>query len=177
MRLDLTGPAYTDALWYVYTGAFNSTATIGEIDLWAYPAGARAQAYEYDAFEYAGKIRYVFGHQCDYGNGKWDVWDMLHGTWVATSITCNLSLNAWHHIQLQFHRINGSNCSGYPCQYYDSITIDGQVNAVNMVEPSGPYPTAWGTGNNTGLNIQLDTADASSLTEYIDDANLLLYGW
>lgn len=176
MRFDVEGPKYTNALWYVYVGA-TPGADIGLIDLWTYlPAEDNyAQAIEFDAFQYITPVRYMFGTQCNQlGDGRWDVWDMLHSHWVTSSVPCSLSKNAWHHVQIAFHR--GGVCDGWPCEFYDSITIDNHVNAVNMVEPSGPLPAGW--GENSGLNVQLDIGPVgATISEYVDQANLLLFGF
>jgi hypothetical protein len=180
MRFDVAGPPYTNALWFIYTGEYVPTAPNIALDLYAYVTGggASAQAFEYDVFEYAGSVRYMFGTQCALnGDGKWDVWDMLHGQWIASDVPCQMTVNKWHHIQMTFHR-DGKQCDGYPCMYYDVITVDGKNYAVNMAEPSGPFPSIWGQGNNSGLNIQLDIGPSGApVTEYIDKANVHFYGW
>lgn len=184
MQFNVSGPAYTNALWFIYTGEYVANAPNVAVDLYAYvtSGGTTAQAFEYDVFEYAGNIRYMFGTQCNQlGDGHWDVWDMLHGRWIASSVPCSsMEVNKWHHIQMTFHRVIGdtNKCDGYPCMYYDVITVDGHNYSVNMVEPSGPFPSIWGAGNNSGLNIQLDIGPSGKpLTEFIDRANVQFYGW
>lgn len=182
MQFNLSGPAYTNALWFIYTGEYVANAPNVAVDLYAYltPSGTSAQALEYDVFEYAGRFRYMFGTECNQASGHWDVWDMLHGQWIMSPVPCSMAVSKWHHVQLEFHRVVGDagQCQGYPCMYYDTITVDGKVYAVNMVEPAGPYPSSWGVGNNSGLNIQLDLgASGTALTEYIDKANVQFYGW
>lgn len=171
-RFDVSGPADTNALWYIYAGETQASAHNGLIDLWIYLPAAddKAQAFEYDAFQYEDSTRYMFGHQCDQlGSGRWDVWDALHGQWVVTGIPCELSKDVWHHLQIAFHR-EGT------YQHYDSITIDDHVNAVNLVESAGPLPHGW--ANTSGLNIQLDIGpEGATISEYVDEANLLLFGF
>ena len=94
----------------------------------------------------------MFGSQCAYVSGHWDVWNQQTGHWVQTGLACKrFTPNVWHHIVWNVHRTSGE-------MHFDSLTLDGQVNTINMAEPSGPLPKGWSdslcNGNWTRQPIQ-----------------------
>jgi hypothetical protein len=57
--------------------------------------------------------------------------------------------------------------------HYDSLTVDGMQNTLNLAEPSGPLPTGW--TDNLGVQWQLDTGSAPLTTsEWIDNVKLTI---
>lgn len=137
-------------------------------DFWIYPgqASLSAQALEYDAFQFAGGREYMFGSECAYGTGLWDVWNQKAGTWVHTSLACKpFKPDTWHHIVWQVHRSSDGN------MHYDSLTLDGVQHTLNLSEPSGPMPSGW--TDNLGVQWQLDTAGAPlTFSEWVDNVKL-----
>lgn len=102
-------------------------------------------AFEFDQFKFVSGQEYMFGHQCDFTNGFFDVWDQLDGVWVPTTLACSIGTS--QHIISTSDHICGTNMC------YDSITIDGVTTSWNLVEPSGPNATF---ADAIGSQFQLD---------------------
>lgn len=160
---------YSDVLFWDKLGAHDSATTF-TFDFWVYldNASLSAQALEYDVFQYVSGIEYMFGTECVYATGYWNVWNGATSNWVPTNVACKpFSPNTWHHIVWQFHRTSDTK------MHYDSLTLDGVVHSVNQVQPSAPLPRGW--TDNLGVQWQLDTP-ASPLTfnEWIDNVKLTI---
>lgn len=161
LKVQLTGPAYTNLLVYAYAG--QSSASYFSSDFYIIlPAGNRTaniQAVEYDIFQYLSPYRYMFGSQCVIG-ATWQIWDALNGHWINTALPCTFAAdNAKHHIQWWVHRVDGdTSCSGYPCMYYDMLGIDNVYTQFNLKEPAQLLYSGW--TDNTGLNMQIDISGA-----------------
>ncbi|MGA9527302.1 MAG: hypothetical protein WBS24_04220 [Terriglobales bacterium] len=158
---------YSDVLFWNKLGAQNS-ATQFTWDFWVYldQASLGAEALEYDMYQFADGVEYMFGSQCSYGAGYWDVWNQSTGHWVQTPLPCaKFSPETWHHIVWQYHRTSDQN------MHFDSLTLDGVHHALNIVEPSGPLPSGW--NDNVGVQWQLDTgASPIAFHEWIDNVTL-----
>lgn len=160
---------YSNVLFWDKLGA-QDRATQFTWDFWVYldNASLGAQSLEYDIFQFVDGVEFMFGSQCVYASGYWDVWNAGAGTWVQTSLPCQkFSPNVWHHIVWQMHRTSDQQ------MHYDSLALDGAQHSLNLSEPSGPLPTGW--TNNLGVQWQIDTA-ASPLTtsEWIDSVKLTI---
>jgi hypothetical protein len=140
-------------------------------DFWVYldNASLNAQALEYDAFQFVGGREYMFGTECVYPSGHWNVWNQQAGTWVQTSLACKrFTPNVWHHIVMQFHRTSDT------MMHFDSVTLDGVLHTLNLAEGSGPLPSGW--TDNVGVQWQMDTAGAPlTFSEWIDNVKLTVY--
>lgn len=160
----------TDVLFWDKLGAHDS-ATQFTWDFWVYldNDSLSAQALEYDLFQYVSGREYMFGTQCTYSTGLWDVWDMASRTWVPTQVACKkFSPQVWHHVVWKFHRTTDTK------MHYDSLTSDGVQHSVNQVEPSGALPKGW--SDELGVQWQLDTpASPLTLNEWIDDVKVTVY--
>ena len=160
---------YSDVLFWEKLGA-QDWATQFTWDFWVYldNASLGAQALEYDIFQFVAGTEYMFGTQCAYASGYWDVWNQGTGTWVQTPIACQpFTPNVWHHIVWQVHRTSDT------LMHYDSLTLDSIQYAVNMTEASGPMPLGW--TDNLGVQWQLDTASAPlTFNEWIDNVKLTI---
>ena len=113
-----------------------------------------------------------YSYQCDNNSGFWRVGNLSPSfSWNLTTIPCSLANLTWHHIVFRGHRIAGdTSCSGHPAEYYDSITIDGTVNATIPTECSTVLPGGW--SEQTGFNFQQDMgSSAATLTQYVDEVN------
>lgn len=91
---------YSDVLFWEKLGA-QDWAKQFTWDFWVYldSASVGAQALEYDVFQFVGGIEYMFGTQCVYSSGQWNIWNQGVGAWVPTSVACQpLSPNVWHHM-------------------------------------------------------------------------------
>lgn len=99
---------YSDALWWKQLGAVN-TATSLRYDLDFYLTTPQAaQALEFDANQANGKMRWIYGTQCNIkaaGGGHWDVWGNANGNWLSTGIACSApTAFKWHHLTWEFKR-------------------------------------------------------------------------
>ena len=169
------GQPYSDVLFWEKLGS-QDWATQFTWDFWVYldNASLGAQALEYDVFQFVGGIEYMFGTQCTYATGYWNVWNQGAGAWVPTKIACRpFTPNVWHHIIWQVHRTSDKQ------MHYDSLTLDGIQYSLNLTEPSGPLPLGW--TDNLGVQWQLDTASSPlTFNEWIDNVKLTIrsnQGW
>jgi hypothetical protein len=174
MHLQMSGPAYANALWWNKVGA-NSDKTNFLWDFWFYlpDSSTAAQAIEFDAFQVAPVgstlTEFMFGTQCNYGRGGyWDGWNQQTGHWVPTSFPCGtFATNAWHHAVYFVQRIGDARDQ----VLYGNITIDGVTTQWNLQEPSAPAPAGWAA--TLGVQYQLDiAASRSSLEEWVDGVKL-----
>ncbi|MGI9103845.1 MAG: hypothetical protein ACR2IF_15505 [Terriglobales bacterium] len=181
------GPAWTDMLFWNKVGPHDSFSNF-QFDFWFMldsNSTTIGQAIEFDAFQFAKGVEYMFGTQCDYGAGVWDIWNQKSGHWIQTGIACpKFTPNVWYHATWNFHR---SARKQQPMMYYDSLTLvqyDANDNAVynvtytlNTGEPAGPEPSGW--SDNMGVQFQLDlngnsgaSGYPSAVTEWIDQVKL-----
>lgn len=161
--MTVNGPAYSNALWtYKIMGSTTATQFSAHLPVTIDSFGVTAQTFEYDMFKFAGGVNYMMGMQCNQlETGFWQVWDQLHSAWINTTIACSLPPGA-HVIDIS-HHICGTNMC------YDTLTVDGVVNFINMQEPSGPTPPGWTDAY--GVQIQLDEGPSgSSLNEVLGTA-------
>ncbi|HEV2117782.1 MAG TPA: hypothetical protein VGR48_17235, partial [Terriglobales bacterium] len=134
-------------------------------------ASLNAEALEFDIFQFIVPTEYMFGSQCTYSTGMWDIWNAGSHHWVAISVPCRrFKPNVWHHITWQVHRTTSDNM-----MHYDSLTIDNTKHAIGVAEPSGALPTGW--SDMMGVQWQLDGPGNTSLlpisfNEWIDKASL-----
>lgn len=175
-HIQITGPAYADALWWKKVGAFNDKENF-LWEWWFYlPASStNAQALEYDAFQFAPvngtMTEFMFGTQCNYAVGVWDGWNQQTGSWVHTSFSCpKFSTGVWHHAILFAQRV-GDNRDQVR---YGNLTIDGVTTQWNLTEPTAPTPAGWTA--NTGVQFQLDeNSTGTSLQEWVDSVKLTIW--
>lgn len=161
LELSLSGPAYTNALFVRKVGETTANYFIAEFD--AYIPEETPQALEYDIFAFNQPTEYMFGSQCDFSKGFWEVWSGTDG-WVETKKVCNLS-KGWHHIQWFVHRSNST-------LYYDMLIADEIAEQFEIAEPSNPLPKGW--NNTSGIQFQLDIGpSAQSLTERFKNVSLI----
>ncbi|MGA8298452.1 MAG: hypothetical protein WB817_03165, partial [Terriglobales bacterium] len=76
---------YSNVLFWNKLGA-HDWATSFTWDFWVYldSDSSGAQNLEYDLFQFADGQEYMFGSQCAYVSGHWDVWNQQTGHWVQT---------------------------------------------------------------------------------------------
>src|SRR5579863_2191906 len=177
----INGAAYSNGLWWYKVGA-NNNASSFSFDFWLNVNNSiqYAQASEFDVFQFnnVSGVQYMFGTQCDYASGTWDVWNAggSPAAWVHTAIPCaRFAQNVWYHITETFHRDSSNN------EYYDNLTI-AQYNrqhrlvslhtyAFNEVFPAGTLPQGW--GSNMGVQFQMDIgATGASMQQWVDQVSL-----
>jgi len=161
---------FANALYWKKLGAQDS-ATHFTWDFWVYldKASLGAEALEYDLFQYANGTEYMFGSECVYSTGYWNIWSQAKGKWIATSLACKrFSPNTWHHIVWQFHRTPDAK------MHYDWLALDGVQHALNITAASGPLPSGW--TDNVGVQWQIDTSSAPlTVNEWIDNVKITAY--
>jgi len=174
MLLSQTSPAGGNSnVLFTFKASPCDACTSVVADFWVYPTTGIAEL-EYDSFQFSESqsIEYMWGTQCVTGS-VWDVWNQSTGHWIPTNLPCNVIFNTWNHIVIRTHRVNGDpgTCAGFPCMYWDSISVNGQTEVPKPnVEPSGPLPTGW--SSTTGFQIQLDVATPdTTVSEYLSVAN------
>jgi hypothetical protein len=183
----ISGSPYTDALWWYKVGP-NDSATHFTLDFWL-NVGAdtqSAQALEFDTYQFNQKLtqfptgtEFMFGTQCNYAAGKWDLWDMANHKWSHTTAACSqFKPNTWYHLTLNYHSVSGVRGSS---EAYDSLAITQYGNSGwpvnsrtyfwNTTFGAGPMPAGW--TENMGIQFQMDIAGVgASMTEYVDKINL-----
>ena len=173
----MSGGAFSNALWWHKIGK-NNTAKNFSFDFWLKVASntSAAQAFEFDAFQFISGRRYMFGTQCSYGTGVWDIWDSGAWRWVHTNVPCKRFVpNVWYHITMTFHR------TGDKYTHYDKLTIV-QLNSsyavvanttysFNKALPSGWNPDGW--SDTVGVQFQMDIGkNGADMQEWVDQVSL-----
>jgi len=175
-HIQITGPAYADALWWKKVGAYNDKENF-LWEWWFYlPASSTtAQNLEFDAFQFAPvngtMTKFMFGTECNYNLGVWDGWNEQTGHWVHTSFSCpKFSTSTWHHAILFVQKV-GDNRDQIR---YGNLTIDGVTTQWNLTEPTGPTPAGWSA--TVGVQYQLDIGpNGTSLEEWFDGVKLTIW--
>src|SRR5215475_8054508 len=115
MNLAISGDPYSDGLWWYKIGA-NDVATTFTLDFWLYTdeSTQAAQALEFDTFQFVNGVEYMFGAQCNYANGTWDLWNGGASKWAHSKVGCKkFAPNVWYHITLGYHRTTNNNALNY----------------------------------------------------------------
>lgn len=173
----INGVAYSNGLWWYKVGP-NDAVSNFELDFWVYfnSGTSSAQALEFDSFQFNNGVEYMFGTQCDYASGTWDVWNAGAGRWFHTSTGCTeFQPNTWYHLTWKFHRTRPDNN-----EHYDSLTIEqprknGKLSTstyhFNLTFPSRPMPSGW--TDNMGVQFQMDIgATGTTMQEWVDEVTL-----
>lgn len=175
MLTQSTSQKFTDVLWTYKVSACDS-CTDFRSDFEAYPTSSEdVQALEYDLFDLSSStgIKFMWGMQWNQSKRIWQIWNQQTHAWVDTMVNQTPTFGAWNHIQVADHRVQGdtNSCSGEPCMYYDTLTINGVEHSLNMVEPAGALPKGW--TSKVGIQFQLDSdaIKVSTLVEYLDEAS------
>jgi hypothetical protein len=174
----INGSAYSDALWWYKLGA-NDAVSNFRFDFWLNVNSSvqqNAQALEFDTFQFISGKQYMFGTQCNFFAGTWDVWNASAGAWVHSAVPCRrFNAGNWYHITLSFHRSSDGN------EHYDSLVM-AQYNPLgrplsqnmyvfNQVLPGGTLPPGW--GENLGVQFQMDIgATGTTMQEWVDQVSL-----
>jgi hypothetical protein len=177
MEVSITGPQYSNALWTYHAGADDSATSLST-SFWVYltDKASVAGSFEFDQFDFSKStgIEFMWGSQCNQVTHLWQIFDQLHGRWMNTAVKCALTPNQWHDVRWDVHRVSGDTdrCSGEPCMYYDTLTLDGVVHPVNAAYPAGPLPNGWSSA--VGFQVQIDigaTGSPVTVDEYLDLAD------
>ncbi len=143
----LSGTAFTNGL-ATFKNTIASNATVFSTTFTFQLSTINIQTFEFDEFKFIASTRnYMFGHQCNFANHFYEIFNQLSNSWVTTTVPCTLD-TAQHTITTREH-ISGTD------MVYDSITIDGVTTnwpAGVATQPSSP--TTF--GNAIGTQFQLD---------------------
>lgn len=94
------------------------------------------QAIEFDARMLIGDFKYLFGTQCNYAYGTWDIWSNTGRYWQHTSIPCQKwGPNTWHRVTWYF-TIDNTN----KYLHYVALQVDGTQYSVNKAMAAGAVP-------------------------------------
>ena len=119
----------------------------------------------------------IYGFQCDGWSGTWD-YTANKGTisspsdqWVHSSQACspkNWSVNAWHHVQIQYSRDTAGNVS------YNYVMLDGKQQYLG-VKVLSAFALGWNPALITNFQVDGATAGSGSSNVFMDD--LVVYRW
>ncbi len=122
----------------------------------------------------------MMGHECVLGH-FWQVWNGQTGNWVNTTLACSgatsLPASTWTEVVFNDHIVPGdlTDCSGFTCMHFDSITINGTVYPINMLEPAQVLPAGWASG--VGMQLQMDIpsngGSAETVTANVDEVSFV----
>jgi hypothetical protein len=184
----ISGSPYTNGLWWYKVGT-NDAASHFQMDFWLNVKSdtQSAQALEFDVFQFNKQItqfstgtEFMFGTQCNYAAGLWDVWDSSNHKWVHTNTNCSrFKANTWYHITLSFHRTPKDNYEHYDSLMIAQLNNNGRIASShlynwNLAFASSALPAGW--GEDLGLQFQMDIASAgASMTEYVDGVTLRVW--
>jgi hypothetical protein len=176
-ELFMSGQGYSNVLYYNKLGPLDSASHF-TWDFWVQvdSSSSSAQTFEFDTFQFMNGRRFMFGTQCNYANGQWQIWNEGGKYWLNAGFACQKFVpGKWYHLTWKFHRGTGTDTQ----MYYDSFSIqhDGRstTHSLNaLAEPSGPLPAGW--GDNLGVQFQLDLGPSGGeLHEWIDQVTLTAY--
>lgn len=177
----IDGAAYSNGLWWYKIGP-NDAVSHFQYDFWLNVASntQSAQALEFDTFQFISGREYMFGTQCDYAHGTWDIWNSGAQQWNHTTVACKPFVpNTWYQVNLMFHRTSPDNY-----EHYDSLTIvqynsSGKVTAINSFSfnqafPSGLTPSGW--ADDLGIQFQMDIGSTGTqMQEWVDRVSLTVW--
>lgn len=177
-NLHVDGPAWTDALFWNKLGPHNNYKNF-QTDFWFMVdknASQIGQALEFDTFQFNSGTEYMFGTQCDYATGTWDVWNQKQGRWISLStLPCaKFAPDVWYHITWSFHRTSRKQVSydSLRVMQYDStgtVVVADHAYSVNMVELAGPMPSGW--SDDMGVQFQTDLNGQAGTTGFPSTVN------
>jgi hypothetical protein len=131
-----------------------------DVSFWMSNPGA-SQALEFDFNQFFNSMGFIWGHECRIAGGnEWDVWDNVNSHWVHTGVSCNPKANSWNHLTIQVQRTSSNQL------LYQSITLNGVTNNLNLYYNHGSAPSNWW---GITINYQMDGNNAQTPhTAYLD---------
>jgi hypothetical protein len=133
------------------------------------PNGAYVvQALEFDTYFSTNGFKYMFGSECNYAGGYWDIWNNTGRYWQHTSVPCNkFGPGQWHKLTWYVSRDQSTKYLHYVALQVDNTQykIDAWVPAV---------ATSW--GDDFGVQFQQDTDSAGDpWYEWVDKVNAAIW--
>jgi len=94
------------------------------------------QAIEFDARMLIGEFKYLFGTQCSYGHGTWDIWNNASRYWQHTGVSCQRwGPNTWHKVTWYLEIDNT-----HKYLHYVGLKVDGTEYWINKWLAAGSVP-------------------------------------
>jgi hypothetical protein len=157
-----SGKPFADALWWKQLGAANGATNLRYDVNFYLQAPQNAQALEFDNNQANGKMRWIFGTECNIASGHWDVWGNAAGNWISTGIPCAMpAAFKWHHLTWEFKR-NGNFVT------YVAVTLDGVKHYVNR-----SYPARKSGVNELNVAFQMDMrGNHAAYNTWLDNVTL-----
>lgn len=94
------------------------------------------QGIEFDARMLQGDFKYLFGTQCSYGSGWWDIWNNTKRYWQHTSVPCQKwGPNTWHTVTWYLERDTNTKYL-----HYAVLEVDGKQYKIDKWLPAGSVP-------------------------------------
>ncbi len=153
---------YASALWWKQLGAANSATNLKyDVDFYV-KTPQNAQALEFDNNQANGKMRWIFGTQCNIAAKVWDVWGNAQGNWIHTGVPCAMpAAYKWHHLTWEFKRTATT-------LTYVALTLDGVKHYVNRT-----YTGKKSTVNEMNVAFQMDNkANHLAFNTWLDNVKL-----
>ena len=137
-------------------------------DVWFYGTNLEtSQALEFDINQFFNGNGYIWGHECRIAGGHmWDTWDNVNSKWVSTGVACNPVSNSWNHLVIQVQRTSGNQL------LFQSITLNGVTNALNIYRNHGSAPGWYGVT----INYQMD-GNSTQQSYHVNLDNLNFTYW
>ncbi len=126
------------------------------------------QAMEFDAYFSTNGFKYMFGSQCDYASGHWDIWNNTGRYWQHTAVACQkFGPGQWHKITWYLERDQSTKYL-----HYVAMQVDGTQYKINTWVPA--VGSNW--GDDFGVQFQQDTDSAGDpWYEYVDKVNAAIW--
>ena len=145
--------------WFAPESCDQCTHLMSHFEILPGQNSALVASYETDMFLFdsADGIDFMWGLQCNQKRRIWQI-DNQYGPWVDTAIPCSLSNTRYHDIVFTGHRVTGdTSCNnGMPCEYFDTLSVDGTVYVINQTRPAAPLKSGW--KNRIGMQFQIDSS-------------------
>ena len=103
------------------------------------------QAIEFDSLFLDDGFNYMFGTQCSYGSGYWDIWNNTERYWQHTSVRCQKwGPGSWHKVTWYLERDPVKRYIHYAVLQVDDVQykIDKWLPAVG-VAPNHDFKVQW----------------------------------
>jgi pectate lyase-like protein len=178
---------WTEELWPSgFSGAYDATTTFVRTGWFEVPDATYMGNLEFDTYQsLANGQEFMLGFQCNNQSGtNLFQYDGRVGSWKDTNAPCSLTSGHVYAFTLNMHRDPSTSvaCSGTPCQYWDSFTIQdatagGAAVTYNWATLGYTSPSSTNTwADELGTQWQTDchTAGAAeSCTVYVDSDTLV----
>jgi len=129
-------------------------------------ASLNAQNLEFDLWQSYGGRKYMFGTQCNYKKGLWQIWNYSRH-WFDTSIPCHkFKPGTWTRVVWYMERTLDKRMR------YVSLTVGNTTYSLNSYQPTPT--TSW--GNSLGVQFQQDMDKyATDYTIWVDKVKLSIW--